>query len=151
MLLGVWGIGNIMIIFLAALLDVPRQLYEAAALDGAKGAADALRHAARRSARCSCSPPYRGDRRAAVLHPGLRGGPTSAGGGGSAARLGNRLGYPEGSTLFYPRAALPAGLPLFKLGYASAMAVVLLVVAFAVTALIIRISAAGCTTGGGRR
>ena len=34
-LLGMWGIGNIMIIFLAAILEVPRHLYESAELDGA--------------------------------------------------------------------------------------------------------------------
>ena len=34
-LLGLWGIGNMMIIFLAAVLDVPRELYESAELDGA--------------------------------------------------------------------------------------------------------------------
>ena len=34
-LLAMWGIGTIMIIFLASLLDVPAQLYEAADLDGA--------------------------------------------------------------------------------------------------------------------
>ncbi|GIH77966.1 carbohydrate ABC transporter permease [Planobispora longispora] len=34
-LLAMWGVGNLMVIFLAALLDVPRHLYEAAALDGA--------------------------------------------------------------------------------------------------------------------
>ncbi len=33
--LGLWGIGETMIIFLAALLDVPSQLYEAAELEGA--------------------------------------------------------------------------------------------------------------------
>src|SRR5438105_6319023 len=33
--LGIWGVGNTMIIFLAAVLDVPRQLYESAELDGA--------------------------------------------------------------------------------------------------------------------
>ena len=35
MLLGLWGIGDAMIIFLAGLLDVPRQLYEAAEIEGA--------------------------------------------------------------------------------------------------------------------
>ena len=35
MLLGLWGIGDAMIIFLAGLLDVPRQLYEAADIEGA--------------------------------------------------------------------------------------------------------------------
>ncbi|MCG2803028.1 MAG: sugar ABC transporter permease, partial [Cellulomonas sp.] len=34
-LLGVWVMGDVMVIFLAALLDVPRELYEAAELDGA--------------------------------------------------------------------------------------------------------------------
>src|SRR2546421_2760316 len=34
-LLAMWGIGNTMIIFLAAVLDVPRHLYESAELDGA--------------------------------------------------------------------------------------------------------------------
>nr|WP_055502472.1 sugar ABC transporter permease [Nonomuraea pusilla] len=34
-LLGMWGCGQAMVIFMAALLDVPRHLYEAAAIDGA--------------------------------------------------------------------------------------------------------------------
>ncbi len=34
-LMSLWGVGNFMIIYLAALSDVPRQLHEAAALDGA--------------------------------------------------------------------------------------------------------------------
>jgi multiple sugar transport system permease protein len=36
-LLGLWGIGDTMIIFLAGLLDVPKSLYEAAELEGASG------------------------------------------------------------------------------------------------------------------
>ena len=34
-LMSLWGVGNFMIIYLAAIGDIPRQLYEAAALDGA--------------------------------------------------------------------------------------------------------------------
>ena len=34
-LMSLWGVGNFMIIYLAALGDIPRQLYEAAELDGA--------------------------------------------------------------------------------------------------------------------
>src|SRR5947209_4672538 len=34
-MLAIWGIGNTMVIFLAAILDVPRTLYESAELDGA--------------------------------------------------------------------------------------------------------------------
>src|SRR3954469_13996464 len=41
-LLGIWGVGNVMIIFLAAILDVPQHLYESAELDGA-GAFQRLR------------------------------------------------------------------------------------------------------------
>ena len=33
--MALWGVGNFMLIYLAALGDVPRQLYEAAELDGA--------------------------------------------------------------------------------------------------------------------
>ena len=42
-LLSIWAVGNVMVIFLAAVLDVPRQLYEAAEIDGA-GAWQRLRH-----------------------------------------------------------------------------------------------------------
>ena len=34
-LLGLWGIGNLLIIYLAAIGDIPQQLYEAAEIDGA--------------------------------------------------------------------------------------------------------------------
>ena len=43
LLLGLWGVGNTMIIFLASLLDVPRELYEAADIEGA-GAWQRFRH-----------------------------------------------------------------------------------------------------------
>jgi len=55
---------------------------------------------------------------------------------GSTSTL--ELGYPEGSTLFYPVLLYYHGFRFFNMGYASAMAVLLLVVAFAVTSLIIR-------------
>ncbi|MFZ4506099.1 MAG: carbohydrate ABC transporter permease [Fimbriimonas sp.] len=42
-LIGVWGVGNSIVIYLASLQDVPVQLYEAAELDGAK-AWDRTRH-----------------------------------------------------------------------------------------------------------
>jgi len=35
LLMGQWGIGNLLVIYLAALADIPKQLYEAARLDGA--------------------------------------------------------------------------------------------------------------------
>jgi multiple sugar transport system permease protein len=48
------------------------------------------------------------------------------------------LGYPEGSTLFYPILLYYHGFRYFHMGYASAMAVLLLAVAFALTLVIIR-------------
>jgi multiple sugar transport system permease protein len=138
-LLGLWGIGNAMIIFLAALLDVPRQLYESAELDGAGpfarlrwvtlpsvspvilfaiviGVIEALQYFTQ-----------------AYVASGIVGG-----GAGNAADPANRLGYPEGSTMFYPLLLYQQGFRFFNMGYASALAIVLLVVAFAVTLLIIR-------------
>jgi multiple sugar transport system permease protein len=138
-LLSLWGIGNTMIIFLAALLDVPRHLYESAELDGAGGirrllyvtlpsvspvllfavvigVIDALQYFTQ-----------------AYVAASIVGG-----GAGQAAEPANRLGYPEGSTMFYPLLLYQQGFRFFNMGYASAMAIVLLVVAFAVTLVIIR-------------
>jgi multiple sugar transport system permease protein len=138
-LLGLWGIGNAMIIFLAALLDVPRQLYESAELDGA-GAFARLRWVTLPSV----SPVILfavviGVIEAlqyftqAYVASGIVGG-----GAGNAADPANRLGYPEGSTMFYPLLLYQQGFRFFNMGYASAMAIVLLIVAFAVTLVIIR-------------
>jgi multiple sugar transport system permease protein len=138
-LLSLWGVGNLMIIFVAALLDVPRHLYESAALDGANGIKrlfyvtlpsvspvllfavvigmiDALQYFTQ----------------AYVASTIVQGG------GGQAADSANRLGYPEGSTMFFPMLLYQQGFRFFNMGYASAMAIVLLAVAFAVTLLIIR-------------
>ena len=72
-ILAMWGIGSIMVIFLAALLDVPAELYEAADLDGVgRVAADALHHPADGQPGAAVRGDHRGHRRAAVLHPGLR-------------------------------------------------------------------------------
>ena len=47
------------------------------------------------------------------------------------------LGYPEDSTLFYPVLLYKHGFTDFQMGYASAMAMLLLAVAFAVTLVIL--------------
>ena len=62
--------------------------------------------------------------------------------GGSASAAGTQsnleLGYPQGSTLFYPVLLYYQGFRFFNMGYAAAMAILLLLVAFAVTLLILR-------------
>ena len=51
---------------------------------------------------------------------------------------GNSIGYPQNSTLFYPIWLYQQGFSYFNMGYAAAMSVLLLVVALAVTVLILR-------------
>jgi multiple sugar transport system permease protein len=138
-LLGLWGIGNAMIIFLAALLDVPRHLYESAQLDGA-GALQRLRWVTLPAV----SPVLLFAVVIGVIEAlqyvtqAYVASSIVGGGAGNAANPANRLGYPEGSTMFYPLLLYQQGFRFFNLGYASAMAIVLLVVAFAVTLIIIR-------------
>jgi multiple sugar transport system permease protein len=138
-LLALWSVGNIMIIFLASLLDVPRHLYESASLDGA-GAWQRLRWVTLPSV----SP--------VILFAIVIGVIDSlqyftqayvassivGGGAGQTGDPANRLGYPEGSTMFFPLLLYQQGFRFFNMGYASAMAIVLLVASFLVTLIIIR-------------
>ena len=139
-LLAMWGIGNTMIIFLAAILDVPKHLYEAAELDGA-GPLSRLRWVTLPT----ISPVILFAVVIGVID-GLQyfteayvastvAAPGAAGGGGDAA---NNLGYPQDSTLFFPVLLYQQGFRYFNMGYASAMAVLLLVVTLAVTVVILR-------------
>ena len=137
-LLAMWGVGATMIIFLAALLDVPRQLYESAELDGA-GWFQRLRWVTLPSV----SPVIL----FAVVIGVIQGlqyftqayvaANVAAGQASQAGSNENTLGYPENSTLFYPVLLYQHGFRYFNMGYASAMAIVLLGVAFAITLLII--------------
>ena len=138
-MLGLWGIGNTMIIFLAAVLDVPRHLYESAELDGA-GGWRRLRYVTLPT----ISPVILFSVVLGVIYglqyftqawvaASIAGGNASQAGATSSLEL----GYPEGSTLFYPILLYYHGFRYFNMGYASAMAMLLLVVAFAVTAIII--------------
>jgi multiple sugar transport system permease protein len=137
-LLGMWGVGTVMIIFLASLLDVPVQLYEAAELDGANSW-QRLVHVTVPS----ISPVILFAVVTGVIDglqyftQGYVAG-TVAGGGDAGAGTGSSLGYPEGSTLFYPVWLFQQGFQYFHMGYAAAMAVVLFVIALAVTAVLLR-------------
>jgi multiple sugar transport system permease protein len=137
-LLAIWGVGNTMIIFLAAVLDVPKQLYESAQLDGA-GWWQRLRWVTLPSV----SP--------VILFAVVIGviqalqyftqayvaANVAAGQASQAGSNENTLGYPENSTLFYPVLLYQYGFRYFSMGYASAMAIVLLGAAFVITLLII--------------
>jgi len=139
-MLGIWGIGNTMVIFLAAVLDVPRHLYESSELDGA-GSLQRLRWVTLPS----ISPVLlfavvlgviQGLQyfTQAYVAANVAAGAASQAGGSSTLEQ----GYPQGSTLFYPILLYYHGFRYFSMGYASAMAVLLLAVAFAFTAIVIR-------------
>ena len=138
-----------MVIFLAAVLDVPQHLYESAELDGAGPfqrlrwvtlPLDQPRDPLRRRARRDPGP--------AVLHAGVRRSEHRRGPGVAGRRHEHpRARVSQGSTLFYPILLYYHGFRYFNMGYASAMAMLLLVVSFAVTFVIIRGSRRSCTTG----
>src|SRR2546426_2483048 len=152
-ILGVWGIGNTMVIFLAAVLDVPRHLYESADLDGA-GPWQRLRYVTLPS----ISPVIlfavvlgviQGLQyfTQAYVAAGVAAGEASQAGGTGTLEL----RYPQGATLFYPVLFYQHGFSDFQMGYASAMAVLLLVVSFVLTFIIIRNSRRWVHYGGAVR
>ena len=138
-ILAIWGVGNTMVIFLAAILDVPRHLYESAELDGA-GPLQRLRWVTLPT----ISPVILF---AVIL--GVIGGlqyftqafvaaGVASGQASQAADVtSGNLGYPLDSTLMYPVLLYVHGFSDFQMGYASAMAMLLLVVSFAVTLVIV--------------
>ena len=138
-MLGLWGVGNTMIIFLAAVLDVPRTLYESAQLDGA-GPLQRLRYVTLPS----ISPVIL----FAVVLGVIQGlqyftqayvaAGVAAGQASQAADVTSvSLGYPLDSTLMYPVLLYQHGFNDFQMGYASAMAMFLFVVSFAVTLVVV--------------
>jgi multiple sugar transport system permease protein len=150
-LLLMWGVGNTMIISLAALVDVPRHLYESAELDGA-GPLQRLRWVTLPS----ISPVILfavviGTIEALQLFTqAYVAASIAAGSASSAGDPSNDLGYPEDSTLFYPVLLYQQGFRFFNMGYAAAMAVLLLVVSFAICMLIVRNSRRWVHYAGGR-
>jgi multiple sugar transport system permease protein len=139
-LLSIWGVGNLMIIFLAAILDAPQHLYESAELDGA-GPLQRLRWVTLPTISpvilfavvISVIAALQYFTQAYVAANIAAGQASQAG-----DQTVNNLGYPEGSTLFYPVLLYQHGFKQFNMGYASALSVLLLAVAFTITVLIIR-------------
>jgi multiple sugar transport system permease protein len=151
-LLLLWGVGNTMIIFVAALVDVPRHLYESAALDGA-GPLQRLRWVTLPA----ISPVILfsvviGTIEALQLFTqAYVAAQIAAGSASSAGDPSNDLGYPEDSTLFYPVLLFQQGFRFFNMGYAAAMAVLMLVVTLVITLVIVRNSRRWVHYAGGGR
>jgi multiple sugar transport system permease protein len=142
-LLGLWAIGDIMVIFLAAVLGVPESLYEAASLDGANAwhrfryvTIPTIRPVILFAAVTGVIYTLQYFDQAAVAGA-IASGNATTGGGASAS-----FGYPEGSTFTYPLWLYQVGFRYGALGYANAMAVALFIVALAVTVILLRRSEA---------
>jgi multiple sugar transport system permease protein len=137
-MLALWGIGDLMVIFMASLLDVSKEQYEAASLDGA-GAIQQFRHITLPT----ISPiitfavitgviqtmQYYTQ---AVIAGKVASGVVDAPGTAFDA------GYPDGSTLTLPQLVYTLGFQHFNTGAACVVSIVLFAVAMAFTVLLLR-------------
>jgi multiple sugar transport system permease protein len=134
LILGMWIIGQTMIIFLAALLDVPQQLYEAAAIEGA-GPVQRFRHVTLPmispviffSVIIGMIQGFQYFTEAFVISK-------------SGDQANHVVGYPQDSLLFYSSHLYQQGFESFHMGYASALSWVMFVVIMACTVVLIRSS-----------
>jgi multiple sugar transport system permease protein len=137
-LLAVWQFGAPMVIFLAGLKQVPPELYDAAAIDGA-----GWWHSFRSITIPMLSPVILFNLVLETIHAFQAFTPAFIVSGGR--------GGPSDSTLFYTLYLYQRGFTDFRMGYASAMAWVLLIVIAAVTALLFRTSRSWVFYAGGDR
>jgi multiple sugar transport system permease protein len=123
-----WNVGGAMVIFLAGLQDVPQELHEAAALDGARRVA-AFRHV---------TLPFLSPQLLFTLIMGLIGAFQFF---TPAMVMTNGTGGPVDSTTFYSLYLFNVAFQDFKMGYACALAWVLLILVLLATAVVMRTSA----------
>jgi len=137
-LLALWGVGDLMVIFMASLLDVPRELYEAAELDGAR-ASKRFRHVT--------LPHLRPILAFAIVtgviamtqyytEPLVAGQVASGQIGGSGQQV--EPGYPSQSTLTLPQLVYNLGFQRFDIGAACVVALVLFVLSMLFAAFLMR-------------
>jgi multiple sugar transport system permease protein len=138
-LLGLWGIGNTVVIFLAALIGVPVSQREAALLDGANRwqrfrfvTLPWLSPVIVFNAVTGIIATMQYFTQAAVAASAASGQATVGGG------VASNFGYPEGSTFTYPLWLYMTGFKYGFMGYASALAVLLFIVAFTVITIVLK-------------
>lgn len=136
-LMGLWGIGNMMLIFLAGLQGVPSELYDAAKVDGA-GPVASFRHVTLPQ----ISP---------VLFYNLIIALIAAFQYFTQAYvISNGRGDPDRATLFFNLNLYRQAFGFFNMGYASALAWVLVVIVLGLTIVLFRTSRSWVYEGGGR-
>ena len=136
-LMGLWGIGNMMLIFLAGLQGVPSELYDAAKVDGA-GPIASFRHITLPQ----LSPVLFYNLIIALIAAFQY--------FTQAFVISNGRGDPDRATLFFNLNLYRQAFGFFNMGYASALAWVLVVVVLALTILLFRTSRSWVYEGGSR-
>lgn len=137
-LLALWGSGNLIVILLAALLDVPVHLKEAAAIDGASST-QRFRHITLPSiAPVLLFAVVTGMIGALQYFTQAIVAGSVASGSADITPSSQSPGPPEGSTLTLPYWLFVQGFQRFNMGYACALAVLLFVVSLAFIAVLLR-------------
>lgn len=136
--LALWGSGNVMVILLAALLDVPRELHEAASIDGASSA-QAFRNVTLPSiAPVLLFSVVTGMIQALQYFTQAVVAGSVASGSADITASAQAPGFPDGSTLTFPYWLYVQGFQRFNMGYACSLAVLLFVVSLGFTAVMLR-------------
>ncbi len=137
-LMALWGVGDLMIIFMASLLDVPREQYEAAELDGA-GSLQRFRYVTLPTIRPILLFAAVTGVIAAMQYytePLVAGKVASGQIGGSGQQF--EPGYPEKSTLTLPQLVYNLGFQRFDIGASCVVAVVLFAMSMVFAAILMR-------------
>ncbi|MEU3502534.1 sugar ABC transporter permease [Streptomyces hundungensis] len=137
-LLAVWGVGDLMVIFMAALLDVPKEQYEAADLDGARAW-----HKFRYVTLPNISPIVMFAVVTGVIQAMQSYTQPLVAGKVASGVIGNsgqpfEPGYPDKSTLTLPQLVYNLGFQRFDYGSACVVALVLFALSMAFTALLMK-------------
>lgn len=138
LIMGAWGVGQSIIVYLSALQDVPVSLLEAAELDGASGWDKMI----------SITLPMVSPVTVYLLITSVIGGFQyftqafifSRIAAGGAAAYSTAIGAPQQSTLFYGLYLYQVAFQHLKFGYASAMAWILFLIILACTILMLKFS-----------
>lgn len=138
-LLGLWGVGDLMIILMASLLDVPTDQYEAASLDGANG-----RQKFRYVTLPNISPVLLFAVITGVINmlkyftEAVVASQVASGRANQGEGTATTLGYPSHSTLTFSQWVYNEGFTSFYLGYASALAVIMFLATIGFVVLLLR-------------
>lgn len=144
-LIGLWGTGTTMLIFLAALKDIPASYYEAAAMDGAgplmrlwRITLPSIAHVLVYQGVLSIINGFQYFTQVYII--------TTAAGGSSS----NASGGPENSILMYPLYLFHNAFVYLKMGVASAMAWILFAIVVVLTLILVRATRRQAGLGAGR-